>query len=288
MPFITGEGNEEEGTAEAMAGLLDISQAAFLALPAAEECRGPEKMPFADITYGKETAKETERLECCGLGMADLPELFRHYEEFHNVAQSHVTFSPSNPDLMDEEPIVEGGGRRERTLASDPHALSTLQAMLPPMVQNLGEEQFDIINSVLTATLKPSDPVSLRNDLLKGMRKREERPYRCGEKDCGKSYKNANGLKYHLAHGHPAPKPISVEATQKKEERPYRCPIAACGKRYKNANGLKYHLAHGHQPEGSQEGVMDLVETAVMDNLDRIEAALKRERALREKASGDK
>lgn len=79
----------------------------------------------------------------------------------------------------------------------------------------------------------------------------DERPYVCQYPGCGKSYKNANGLKYHAIHGHlngtvPPPSPII-----KTHEKPYKCPHPDCGKRYKNANGLKYHLIHGH--EQSQE-----------------------------------
>lgn len=74
-----------------------------------------------------------------------------------------------------------------------------------------------------------------------------------------KSYRNANGLKYHKTHGHqnqrlqengdgtfsildpdnnqPYPGTIGME-----KEKPYKCDV--CHKRYKNLNGLKYHKTH--------------------------------------------
>ena len=67
----------------------------------------------------------------------------------------------------------------------------------------------------------------------------EERPYQCCIDGCTKTYKNANGLKYHLQHGH---QPEDLNAPDK----PYKCPQPACNKSYKNANGLKYHLSHAH------------------------------------------
>ncbi|KAI9303771.1 hypothetical protein BJ944DRAFT_250414 [Cunninghamella echinulata] len=70
------------------------------------------------------------------------------------------------------------------------------------------------------------------------------RPYRCHVPGCDKTYKNANGLKYHKAHGH----------CQEKEngelddinQKPYICSLGNCKKRYKNLNGLKYHIQHTH------------------------------------------
>lgn len=66
----------------------------------------------------------------------------------------------------------------------------------------------------------------------------QTKPYPCTVQGCTKSYKNPNGLKYHMLRGHRNP---SNDA-----EKPYLCPVYGCGKRYKNANGLKYHIDHGH------------------------------------------
>lgn len=73
-----------------------------------------------------------------------------------------------------------------------------------------------------------------------------QRKYICAVTDCGKQYKNANGLKYHLLHAHPDGVGVPAEyheLFQKKKEdeghRPYTCSIAGCEKKYKNLNGLK-------------------------------------------------
>ena len=85
-----------------------------------------------------------------------------------------------------------------------------------------------------------------------------ERKYICTIKGCGKQYKNANGLKYHLTHAHPTGDipPELISPPRKKEQegfRPYMCTVEGCQKRYKNLNGLKvfnfyikYHIEHSH------------------------------------------
>jgi hypothetical protein len=96
-----------------------------------------------------------------------------------------------------------------------------------------------------------------------------ERPYRCSVPGCDKSYKNANGLKYHNLHGHCSGSAgASTQATHhanttahstpshaqstvtngehRAQVKPYRCTIPDCGKSYKNLNGLKYHVEHAH------------------------------------------
>lgn len=69
-----------------------------------------------------------------------------------------------------------------------------------------------------------------------GGRSSNDRPFVCPVSGCGKTYKNANGLKYHAIHGHDG---VLVE-------KPHKCPFVGCGKRYKNSNGLKYHFQHAH------------------------------------------
>ncbi|KAI8333045.1 hypothetical protein BC941DRAFT_473696 [Chlamydoabsidia padenii] len=70
------------------------------------------------------------------------------------------------------------------------------------------------------------------------------RPYRCQVPDCDKAYKNANGLKYHKAHGHCHDS--MNENLEEMAQKPYMCSLGHCRKRYKNLNGLKYHIQHGH------------------------------------------
>ncbi|KAI8054051.1 hypothetical protein BDF22DRAFT_682736 [Syncephalis plumigaleata] len=91
-----------------------------------------------------------------------------------------------------------------------------------------------------------------------------ERPYRCAVPGCEKSYKNANGLKYHNLHGHcngtasvnvathPALPVVSnpmlhtpdnslSNAARGIQVKPYRCTIPECEPQW-----LKYHVEHAH------------------------------------------
>ncbi|KAH7103273.1 hypothetical protein BKA62DRAFT_697926 [Auriculariales sp. MPI-PUGE-AT-0066] len=69
------------------------------------------------------------------------------------------------------------------------------------------------------------------------------KPFRCPKDGCNKSYKQANGLKYHLQHGQCNFAPIDPNADECK---PYLCQVG-CGKRFKNMSGLRYHYLHSAQ-----------------------------------------
>ncbi|KAG8821500.1 hypothetical protein FRC17_009799 [Serendipita sp. 399] len=84
------------------------------------------------------------------------------------------------------------------------------------------------------------------------------KPFRCPTPNCTKSYKQANGLKYHLTHGQCSflpPDPVLENLTDREADerlRPFVCAVGAaaggkgggCGRRYKNMNGLRYHYQH--------------------------------------------
>ncbi|KAJ3481758.1 hypothetical protein NLI96_g7436 [Meripilus lineatus] len=100
------------------------------------------------------------------------------------------------------------------------------------------------------------------------------KPFKCPKPNCNKSYKQANGLKYHMTHGScnfAPPKdleqlqallaskrkggedggePITdaelreVEKEAERRLRPYACGVGDCQRRYKNMNGLRYHYQH--------------------------------------------
>jgi transcription factor SFP1 len=102
------------------------------------------------------------------------------------------------------------------------------------------------------------------------------KPFKCPKPNCNKSYKQANGLKYHMTHGScnfAPPKdleqiqsllaakrsqkeaegtsePLSeselreVEKEAERRLRPYACGVGECQRRYKNMNGLRYHYQH--------------------------------------------
>lgn len=103
------------------------------------------------------------------------------------------------------------------------------------------------------------------------------KPFRCPKPNCNKSYKQANGLKYHMTHGScnfTPPKDVEevrallaskrsarsaageanttisedelreVEREAERRLRPFICGIGDCPRRYKNMNGLRYHYQH--------------------------------------------
>lgn len=76
------------------------------------------------------------------------------------------------------------------------------------------------------------------------------KPFRCPKEGCNKSYKQANGLKYHIQHGSCNFTPLdpSLEGMDDKEAekklRPFQCQVPPCTRRYKNMNGLRYHYQH--------------------------------------------
>ncbi|VDB87296.1 unnamed protein product [Peniophora sp. CBMAI 1063] len=105
------------------------------------------------------------------------------------------------------------------------------------------------------------------------------RPFRCPNPICHKSYKQMNGLTYHIEHGRcsralpPHMKavqellaqkgldinddPSGVAALEVHSEadrlvRPYACAVGQCKRRYKSTAGLRYHYRHtgAHGAEG--------------------------------------
>lgn len=74
---------------------------------------------------------------------------------------------------------------------------------------------------------------------------RDDKPYKCNYPGCDKAYKNANGLKYHNAHGHCDENQDSLDI-HVRMMKPYVCNFESCYKRYKNLNGLKYHIEKAH------------------------------------------
>lgn len=82
------------------------------------------------------------------------------------------------------------------------------------------------------------------------------KPFKCPTPGCMKSYKQANGLKYHVTRGQcnfsPPPELLTLSAlgediSEREAQRklhPYCCQVAPCSKRYKNMNGLRYHYQH--------------------------------------------
>lgn len=75
------------------------------------------------------------------------------------------------------------------------------------------------------------------------------KPFRCPTAGCNKSYKQANGLKYHITHGQCnfMPRDPALDGLNENEAdekaRPYVCQVGSCTRRYKNMNGLREFFA---------------------------------------------
>lgn len=176
-------------------------------------------------------------------------------------------------------------------LATDPSAMNTLRAMLPSALADFTEDDCSLrlIQTALSSTLSPLGMGGGRGEGVGGTTISmvpssnssaaspvggRKRPYVCRMEGCGKTYKNPNGLKYHMLHGH-------AREGKDSGEKPHRCPYVNCSKRYKNANGLKYHVQHGHtgQTPPMRRTISSL--KSISGDLSQIEAALKREQAIR-------
>ncbi|GBE78420.1 hypothetical protein SCP_0113080 [Sparassis crispa] len=93
------------------------------------------------------------------------------------------------------------------------------------------------------------------------------KPFKCGLAGCGKSWKNINGLQYHLQiskthfqQALAASVPIPAESTNSTTDpsqaessrvkaKTFPCTYPGCRNEYKQLSGLRYHLAHGHPPD---------------------------------------
>ena len=116
------------------------------------------------------------------------------------------------------------------------------------------------VHGNLTATMASSQSIS-RTSLVTSTVSRPSslmvtKPFKCPKPNCNKSYKQANGLKYHMTHGSCNFTPCKEGEMLKegmsdsevreieKRLRPYACGVGDCARRYKNMNGLRYHYQH--------------------------------------------
>lgn len=78
----------------------------------------------------------------------------------------------------------------------------------------------------------------------------ETRKYKCPKPLCSKTYKNPNGLKYHMEKGLCETDVVGRAASDspdiKVTSKPFVCKGRSCNRRYKNMNGLKYHVKINH------------------------------------------
>lgn len=164
--------------------------------------------------------------------MRDLHHLLRHYEETHyGQSLPRDNAEPAFPPMF-------------RQVPTEPPQTTTDPGLMP--VTSSEEEGVFEVTELTTATTTTTNQLisSHRSSAFRpvaplAVSEPQEKPYKCPVPGCYKSYKNANGLKYHREHGH--------QGDQDDDNaKPFRCPVASCRKRYKQMSGLKYHMAHSH------------------------------------------
>ncbi|KAI9496311.1 hypothetical protein BDB00DRAFT_785735 [Zychaea mexicana] len=185
-------------------------------------------------------------LFCCNKRIHNLHHLLLHYEKHHHP-QSQQPMDEDNSgsvaadqqDAMDIESVVSSQQQQQQ---------HPQQQQLQPPIQ---QQQPDIVTTtdntfapIIPGTEDASEELLLFRNTGSDMQlfhadySAVDKPYKCTVPGCLKSYKNANGLKYHREHGH-----LNDEND---DDRPFRCTIGTCHKRYKQLSGLKYHITHAH------------------------------------------
>ena len=171
---------------------------------------------------------------------------------FTNAVASSATESPCiQPALLRRTP--------DSTPQPSPPNSPTKATTSLGKVANQNAQQSQ--RAIVTGPIVPNAATDPRPPLPGG------KPFRCPHPNCTKSYKQANGLKYHLTHGQCSflpPDPVLETMTDQEADermRPFVCAVAApaagkgggCGRRYKNMNGLRKSsqcqlaISHSHQ-----------------------------------------
>ncbi|KAJ1557248.1 hypothetical protein HK096_008316, partial [Nowakowskiella sp. JEL0078] len=75
-----------------------------------------------------------------------------------------------------------------------------------------------------------------------------DKPFICTHPCCGKAYKTANGLAYHLEKGK-----LTGHNGHFQDQKPYKCPAEDCPKSYRNQGGLTHHMEKAHRNEFAVE-----------------------------------
>ena len=190
---------------------------------------------------------------CCGFVWPDLSSYALHQQQVHQQGKGLVEEVAGSLLEMGEKatrcsifssfcgalPVGIFNNEDLRTLQGMIH-----QDVLEPIPESEDDETLrERVKNLLLETFGGQAAKKLKRvgPFKAYVNRAELRPYQCVLPGCGKSYKNANGLKYHARHGH--------RKELEGKERRFRCLREGCEKRYRNANGLKYHTEHGHKDE---------------------------------------
>ncbi|KAI8150238.1 hypothetical protein BJV82DRAFT_586400 [Fennellomyces sp. T-0311] len=152
-------------------------------------------------------------LVCCNKRIHNLHHLLLHYEKHHHAQQPADDEVPTDQAMEIEEAVTTNVTHDDNSLA--------------PIIPGVEDASDELL------LFRSTSDVLFQTDYMA-----PDKPYKCTVPGCLKSYKNANGLKYHREHGH-----LNDEND---DDRPFRCTIGTCHKRYKQLSGLKYHITHAH------------------------------------------
>ncbi|KZV79867.1 hypothetical protein EXIGLDRAFT_734034 [Exidia glandulosa HHB12029] len=210
---------------------------------------------------------------CCGLALLDLHQLVDHFEEAHVVVVDergesffsaggfelpddmeldHHVMPASAPSAFDTTSVLVRRSSAPSTTAYAPYPpraeilaklaqrrMSDLPCASPTVLfspsATPSREPSPDFDPALSSTVSVTESAPVPHD---GEPRRK--PFRCPKEGCNKSYKQANGLKYHITHGQCNFAPVDPNSDDVK---PYECQ-AGCGKRFKNMSGLRYHYQH--------------------------------------------
>ncbi len=211
-------------------------------------------------------AKYCRDYSCCGEVLPTLHHLLSHYEETHSGQppmgqhQQHESRANTSIGLSMGVPTTEVFINNNELQLTNMEDLHFPDHNFPPaddLDMNM-DMDLDMDMDMDDSNDHIADPA--RNLFIANPS--ESKPYKCSIRTCNKTYKNTNGLKYHMAHGHKGQSLrknddgtqtiIGLEGVgelgeedmlkQLEQDKPHMCTI--CGRRYKNLNGLKYHKAH--------------------------------------------
>ncbi|KZT38381.1 hypothetical protein SISSUDRAFT_756732 [Sistotremastrum suecicum HHB10207 ss-3] len=217
---------------------------------------------------------------CCGITLTDLHALVEHYPiDDMDLDPGHSSSGASSPSPPDTPvlPFDTTSIRRSTLYPNNPNVVGTANAfnryagytefsthmpgtMETPMMMMPGMGMMmnkSLPPALLTASqtaspmsTPPQSPAPSTTLSRPASSLLLSKPFRCPKEGCNKSYKQANGLKYHIQHGscNFTPQDPSLDGMSDKEAerklRPYQCQVPPCTRRYKNMNGLRYHYQH--------------------------------------------
>ncbi|TIB65634.1 hypothetical protein E3P78_00460 [Wallemia ichthyophaga] len=226
-----------------------------------EECT--ETMPIAEIDYLRSASNDIAVSQNLWYGDQNSNANERQQNTFSVHAE------PSHHLLNDVHDIKENGSEEDAAYDEDgvgDDSMSALPPAMRPTVAPIFQDQtlgFRMIESPDTQ-IKGENMMARRSNfpaydeskyntaeeamahaLSQVPDQADPRPFKCPNPECSKTWKNRNGLKYHINHGNcnGVLKTLSRDEAAV-SERPYACPVPGCNKRWKNANGFRYHMDH--------------------------------------------